>query len=933
MVGTSQDPGIMVRAMDELFAHMTNTSEDFTYEVSMAYMELYNEVLRDLLKPSPDILELREDPKGIQVAGLCEMEPKSREEVFALLARGNTNRTTEPTGANKTSSRSHAILQITVKQHSRTPDVHDEMRVGKLFLIDLAGSERASKTNNRGKRMTEGAHINRSLLALGNCINALADNGNKRYVNYRDSKLTRLLKDALAGNCLTVMIAHISPSSWHFEETCNTLVYADRAKRIKTKVRRNIVDVNRHISEYTRLIEDLRGEITRLKSNLNSSSGDKTPDERSEELSKLRDGLQNTFQEHLVVRRNLVSVKNKIMEMDADEARTTTTASDMESSIVHLPSGTDPLQLPNGGSLYPGEERRKLEEERNRLEKEEDALARKVDSLQKMLLSQIGRPEEKEIIHLLCRLHEVELERADLDARYALSGAELKKREVLLEHLREDSRLCDAIIRIQAALLTSNKVERPRELEQLLQLYEQQAIIGGGEPKCWIAGSTNDLSKCALQLPQTRPLSKAFRSLSSIPMETELEGDPYIRTAHWLQYGGSRRASYGNTAESNDHHTDEHREASESSNSTSGTHTEKSRIPCLTTKYHDYPSRRRGKKVPPSNLQFETAQQNDLKNLCSNSLENVEQDNVQKTMSELDLRTQSISFVAAQRKEKQRQRLQALHCSSQNISNLSDIDGNPEMDHKRTPSSVVSLGNDTTAVTKLPISRVYIGKPKKHPPSLRPKSKDDSSVADPNIGIRSISSYGYRPRSQFERPLLAPYRSINEAYNEELPGGPLAKNVKVAHVDVKSQPNGNNRKSARPQAKTPNCRSRSTPKNSQTPSRKREERTVVIEKNDTSISRLNKALSCPGAPASNDLISDILYTYQTLEIGTKPAAYDGVTQHGRDYLKTITKSHLSHPICVCSSPVKIPHTLFENAHFIHGYSNLSSIFYYQVTYH
>ncbi len=90
---------------------------------------------------------------------------------------------------------------------------------------------------NIGKRMIEGAHINRSLLALANCINALTvSNSTHDFINYRDSKLTRLLKDALGGNCMTVMIAHISSASTVFEESRNTLVYADRGKKIKNKV-------------------------------------------------------------------------------------------------------------------------------------------------------------------------------------------------------------------------------------------------------------------------------------------------------------------------------------------------------------------------------------------------------------------------------------------------------------------------------------------------------------------------------------------------------------------------------------------------------------------------------------------------------------------------------------------------------------------------
>jgi kinesin family member 18/19 len=106
-----------------------------------------------------------------------------------------------------------------------------------------------------------GANINRSLLALGNCINALGEKGNKgNFVPYRDSKLTRLLKDSLGGNCRTVMIANISSAESSFEETLNTLKYANRAKNIKSNVQRNVLNVNYHISEYVQLINNLRGE-------------------------------------------------------------------------------------------------------------------------------------------------------------------------------------------------------------------------------------------------------------------------------------------------------------------------------------------------------------------------------------------------------------------------------------------------------------------------------------------------------------------------------------------------------------------------------------------------------------------------------------------------------------------------------------------------
>ena len=118
---------------------------------------------------------------------------------------------------------------------------------------------------NKGTRLHEGANINRSLLALGNCINALCDPRARGHVPYRDSKLTRLLKHSLGGNCSTSMIVCVSPSSQHYDETHNTLQYANRAKEIKTKVTRNVVSVDRHVSQYVKIIYELRQELEQRK--------------------------------------------------------------------------------------------------------------------------------------------------------------------------------------------------------------------------------------------------------------------------------------------------------------------------------------------------------------------------------------------------------------------------------------------------------------------------------------------------------------------------------------------------------------------------------------------------------------------------------------------------------------------------------------------
>ena len=170
-------------------------------------------------------------------------------EVMEMIIRGNDLRTMSPTEANATSSRSHAVLQINVSSKDRNASVNEPHTMATLSIIDLAGSERASATKNRGARLTEGANINKSLLALGSCINALCDMRKHNHIPYRNSKLTRLLKFSLGGNCKTVMIVCVSPSSVHFDETQNTLRYANRAKNIQTKVTKNVFNVNRHVKD------------------------------------------------------------------------------------------------------------------------------------------------------------------------------------------------------------------------------------------------------------------------------------------------------------------------------------------------------------------------------------------------------------------------------------------------------------------------------------------------------------------------------------------------------------------------------------------------------------------------------------------------------------------------------------------------------------
>ncbi|KAK8111657.1 kinesin-like protein Klp5 [Apiospora kogelbergensis] len=268
ITGTTQMPGIIFLTMQELFEKISERSDEKHTEITLSYLEIYNETIRDLLVPggSKQGLMLREDANaGVTVSGLTSHHPKDVQEVMDMIVQGNEWRTVSPTEANATSSRSHAVLQINVAQKDRNAAVNEPHTMATLSIIDLAGSERASATKNRGERLLEGANINKSLLALGSCINALCDPRKKNHVPYRNSKLTRLLKFSLGGNCKTVMIVCVSPSSVHFDETQNTLRYANRAKNIQTKVTRNVFNVNRHVKDFLVKIDEQMAMINDLR--------------------------------------------------------------------------------------------------------------------------------------------------------------------------------------------------------------------------------------------------------------------------------------------------------------------------------------------------------------------------------------------------------------------------------------------------------------------------------------------------------------------------------------------------------------------------------------------------------------------------------------------------------------------------------------------
>ncbi len=248
MMGTPEQPGLIPRTCEDLFQRIeSSSSPNISYNVRVSYFEVYNEHVRDLLVPRSDppyYLKIRESPiEGPYIKDLTDVPVKNFAEIMRYMRMGDSSRTTASTKMNDTSSRSHAVFTIMLKQihHDLSTDETTE-RLARIRLVDLAGSERAKATEATGQRLREGSNINKSLTTLGRVIAALADprhgrvhakGRNKDVVPYRDSILTWLLKDSLGGNSKTAMIACISPSD--YDETLSTLRYADQAKHIRTR--------------------------------------------------------------------------------------------------------------------------------------------------------------------------------------------------------------------------------------------------------------------------------------------------------------------------------------------------------------------------------------------------------------------------------------------------------------------------------------------------------------------------------------------------------------------------------------------------------------------------------------------------------------------------------------------------------------------------
>ncbi|XP_057807832.1 kinesin-like protein KIN-1 isoform X1 [Salvia miltiorrhiza] len=319
--------GLLPRVVDGIFNAIKPSDDKIKSTIKLSMVEIYMERVRDLFDLSKDNLLIKENKlQGIFVNGVTEISISDSVEALRTLSTGIANRAVGETQMNMASSRSHCIYIFVIQQ-----EIKKERRYGKLILVDLAGSEKAERTGAEGRVLEEAKTINKSLSALGNVINALSSPGKGNHIPYRDSKLTRILQDALGGNSQTALLCCCSPSPSNASETLSTLRFGARAKHIKQSA---------HVS----VKED---EDTSIPADVSS-----TQNESSERiLSKLAERLEPEdvqLLEQLFILEGIFFNPNSVEEVEsAYEDVTSRTISSLQKAVEELVTAVDELKKEN----------------------------------------------------------------------------------------------------------------------------------------------------------------------------------------------------------------------------------------------------------------------------------------------------------------------------------------------------------------------------------------------------------------------------------------------------------------------------------------------------------------------------------------------------------------------------------------------------------
>ncbi|CDW89864.1 kinesin-like protein [Stylonychia lemnae] len=318
MRGNNQQQGIIPLALSEIFQNLNeyhgasytqkdphyHTNDPRTWNVKVSYLEIYNECVNDLLDPTRRNLDVRESrQRGIYIDRLSEFEVSSLEETMNYLLRGDEQRAIAETKLNEKSSRSHTVFQIDITMREKNFETGKMLiRTSRINLVDLAGSEGVNKTKSEGVRFREGTNINKSLLALSTVIYRLSQKyqqtAKNYFINFRDSKLTRILQQPLSGNSQTAIICTMSQIHSNYAESRETLNFGARAKNIKTYVNVNEVlkesaeELVTKLQQVTKENEDLRKKL-KIQEDF-----EKTLENNQEDFSSL--GYLKSYQDYMI---------------------------------------------------------------------------------------------------------------------------------------------------------------------------------------------------------------------------------------------------------------------------------------------------------------------------------------------------------------------------------------------------------------------------------------------------------------------------------------------------------------------------------------------------------------------------------------------------------------------------------------------------------
>jgi len=314
MQGSADIPGVIPRSIHDIFDYVKGNKErEFLLRVS--YLEVYNESVNDLFSPASSNLRIYEDAKqGPMVQGLEEKIVVSPEQIFALIAAGESQRHIGSTDFNQHSSRSHSIVRVVIE--SKLRDSTGKAQVSILNLVDLAGSECAAVSSDTSRR-NEGAFINKSLLTLTSIIFKLSERNKPNHIPYRDSKLTRILAKSLQGNSRISIICCVTPFFGAKEETLNTIRFATRAKKvIHTAHVNEVEDQTALLLKYKQEIEDLKLKLKNAENQIEMS-----PKQRGDDVI-VRDQIDTAIKNL-----NRVILNSNMAPSDSTDKKNSTTRS------------------------------------------------------------------------------------------------------------------------------------------------------------------------------------------------------------------------------------------------------------------------------------------------------------------------------------------------------------------------------------------------------------------------------------------------------------------------------------------------------------------------------------------------------------------------------------------------------------------------------